>query len=47
MGSLDFLMQFIAFDVADDFAVEVDLVQVAGSIVGVAGNFAVPTVNSS
>ncbi|WP_442512523.1 hypothetical protein [Neisseria wadsworthii] len=35
MGSSDFLMQPVAFDVADDFAVEVDLVQVAAAVVEV------------
>ena len=32
---LDFAVQFVAFDVADDFAVEADLVQVSAAVVEV------------
>ena len=32
---LDFAVQFVAFDVADDFAVEADLVQVSAAVVQV------------
>ena len=33
--SLDFAVQFVAFDIADDFAVEADLVQVSAAVVEV------------